>query len=352
MNALIKILHLLPPEAAHNTTLAMLKTRLAPNCAGHDDPVLRTTLWGKTFSNPVGLAAGFDKNAEVPLEFFKLGFGFAETGTVTPRPQNGNPAPRLFRWPHAHAVINRMGFNNKGLDYYCANLAAIAHDPLRSKAVVGGNIGRNKDSTDAVADYVNGLEAVAPYVDYITINISSPNTPGLRGLQNREELTTLLQALVTKRAGLAIKPPLLVKIAPDLDEAACDAIAEVVMNAGVDGLIISNTTIARPTTMPPELAREAGGLSGPPVFAASNSVLERIARLTRGKIPLIGVGGIASAADAYKKIRLGASLVQLYTGLVYEGPALVWQIKKGLAEMLKRDGFVQVADAVGADIKP
>lgn len=352
MNSLIKILHLLPPEAAHDVTIALLKTRLTPAWFMGDDPALRVSLWGKTFPNPVGLAAGFDKNADVALEFFKLGFGFVETGTVTPRPQPGNPAPRLFRWPQAQAVVNRMGFNNKGLDYYCGNLALIQNNALRRKGVLGGNIGRNKDSTDAVADYVAGLEAVAPFVDYITINISSPNTPGLRGLQNREELTALLQALTSKRAAMASKPPLLVKIAPDLDEAACEAIAEVVLAAGVDGLIVSNTTIARPAHMPAALAQEAGGLSGPPVFDASNQILERMARLTQGKIPLVGVGGILSAADAYKKIRLGASLVQVYTGLIYEGPMLVWSIKKGLVDMLKRDGFATIADAVGADIKP
>ncbi len=349
MSFLIKALHLLPPEAAHNATLALLKTGLAPACRVPDAPVLRTTVWGREFPNPIGLSAGFDKNAEVVLPLLNLGFGFVEAGTVTPRPQAGNPSPRIFRWSEQRAVINRLGFNNKGLEFYCHNL--IWAQSNAHSGIIGGNIGKNKDSTDAIADYLLGLRAVSPLVDYLTINISSPNTPGLRGLQNRDELNALLQAIQAERQKLAAQPPLLVKIAPDLDEQAITDIAEVVTQNKIDGLIISNTTISRPAHLPPELAAEAGGLSGPPVLEMSNAVLARMARLTQGKLPLIGVGGVSSGADAYRKIRLGASLVQLYTALIYHGPSLVGRIKTELAGLLERDGFQHVADAVGIDVK-
>lgn len=349
MNPFIAPLHLLDPETAHGVTLMLLKAGLVPVLPHKDDPALATTLWGKLFHNPIGLAAGFDKNAEVVLPLFKCGFGFVEAGTVTPRAQAGNPQPRLFRWSEAEGILNRLGFNNNGLDAYCMNLRG-----LRTRAlpgIVGGNIGRNKDSTDAIADYVTGLKAVAPYADYVTVNISSPNTPGLRGLQNRDELTALLAALQETRRGMDVQVPLLVKIAPDLDEEACEAIADVAMAAKIDGLIVSNTTLARPANMPADLAAQAGGLSGKPLFVLSTEILKRMARLTRKQLPLIGVGGVASAEDAYVKIRAGASLVQLYSALVYQGPWLVPSIKSGLVKLLKRDGFSHVNQAVGADVK-
>jgi dihydroorotate dehydrogenase len=351
MNPIIAGLHLFAPEDAHALTIALLKTGLAPDVSGNDNPVLACSVFGKAFSNPVGLAAGFDKNAEVVHAMLRCGFGFVETGTVTPRPQAGNPLPRLFRWPEQKAVINRLGFNNKGLEVYCENLRRQARRALSVPHVIGGNIGRNKDSTDAIADYVMGFEAVAPLVDYITINVSSPNTPGLRGLQNHDELTALIKALQAKRTARALKTPLLVKIAPDLDDKACEDIAAVALETGLDGLIISNTTISRPAKMPPVLSNEAGGLSGPPVFQMSNAILSRMSALTRKKIPLVGVGGISSTADAYTKIRLGASLVQLYTGLVYQGPRLVAEIKDGLAHLLRRDGFANISEVVGVDVK-
>jgi dihydroorotate dehydrogenase len=346
---LIHLLHLLPPETAHEATLLALQSGLAPSAVGTDDPVLHTKLWGLDFPNPIGLSAGFDKNAAAVIPLLKLGFGFVEAGTVTPRPQPGNPKPRLFRIPSQQAVINRLGFNNQGLSAYVHRLQAMEKDPARRIGVVGANVGRNKDSADGNADYVTGVRAVSPYADYVVINISSPNTPGLRGLQNKAELSVLLSAVAEARMGFSKKPPLLVKIAPDLDDQALSDIAEVVINAEIDGLIISNTTIARPANIPAEVAKETGGLSGPPVFEMSNEILRKMYRLTGGKLPLIGVGGIVSAADAYKKIRLGASLVQLYTGLIYGGPQMLFDIKKGLAELLYRDGFNSVQEAVGKD---
>lgn len=351
----VRLLHLLPPEVAHALTLALLACNLLPPMAREDAPELGIDLWGLHFSNPIGLAAGFDKNAEVIVPMLKFGFGFVETGTVTPRPQAGNARPRLFRWTEAEAVINRLGFNNEGLARYCQRLDAIQNHAWRHRRIVGANIGRNKDSADAIADYVVGLKAVAPLADYIAVNISSPNTVGLRGLQNRAELTVLLTALQSTRSGLPTKPPMLVKLAPDLDDAALQDIAEVAMAANVDGLIISNTTIARPENMPARLRRQEasqlGGLSGPPLFARANHALATMYRATAGALPLIGVGGVASAADAYQKIRLGASLVQLYTALIYQGPVVVASIKTGLAALLRRDGFSHVRDAVGLDAK-
>ncbi|MBI3419101.1 MAG: quinone-dependent dihydroorotate dehydrogenase [Proteobacteria bacterium] len=349
MPSVSRLLHLLPPETAHRFTLLALKCGLGPSAAGKDDPVLHTRVWGLDFPNPVGIAAGFDKNAEAVLPLLKAGFGFVEAGTVTPQAQPGNPQPRLFRLPEQKAVINRLGFNNEGLEAYVARLKALANDPFRQKSVVGANLGRNKDQTDAAADYVTGVRAVSKLADYVVINISSPNTPGLRGLQNKPELSALLAEVQKARRTLASPklPPLLVKIASDLDEAALNNIAEVTLANKVDGLIIGNTTLSRPSGLPPALAQEAGGLSGPPLFSLSNQALRQMYKIIEGKLLLIGVGGIASAEDAYEKIRLGASLVQLYTGLIYGEPELLADIKRGLATLLRRDGFKSVADAVG-----
>lgn len=345
---LIRLLHLLPPEDAHNVTLAMLQTGLALSF-GKDDPILRTRVWDRDFSNPVGLAAGFDKNASVVVPLLNLGFGFVETGTVTPKPQPGNPKPRIFRYAPQQAVINRLGFNNEGLEKYCARFRGFANHPMRKKGVVGANIGRNKDSADAVADYVMGVKAVSELADYVVINISSPNTPGLRGLQNKKELGALLAEVQKARAGLPKKPPLVVKIAPDLEEEALADIAEVTLNYQVDGIIIGNTTLSRPADLATEFAKEAGGLSGPPLFDLSTRVLRQMYRLTHGRMPLIGVGGISSALGAYKKVRAGASLVQIYTGLIYHGPELLFRIKRELPQLLRRDGFSSLKDAVGVD---
>jgi dihydroorotate dehydrogenase len=270
----------------------------------------------------------------------RLGFGFVECGTVTPRPQAGNPRPRLFRLSEDGAVINRMGFNNHGMAIAAQRLAA-----RRGRGIVGINIGANKDSADRIADYAEAFGRLAPRADYVTVNVSSPNTPGLRGLQNKDELTRLLSTLIEKRAGQ--KKPLLLKIAPDLDEHALDDIAATVIASGIEGVIVSNTTIARPA-LKSRHAGETGGLSGKPLFAASTERLRQMRKRLPPNILLIGVGGISSGADAYEKIRAGASLVQLYTGLVYEGPGLVARIKRDLLACLARDGFATVTDAIGA----
>ena len=306
-----------------------------------DDARLKVRALGLDFPNPIGLAAGFDKDVEVPNAMLKLGFGFVECGTVTPKPQVGNPRPRLFRLAEDGAVINRMGFNNRGMAAAAARLAA-----RRKTGIVGINIGANKDSSDRIADYAQGFERLAPLADYLTVNVSSPNTPGLRGLQNREELTRLLAALIEKRVGQARPTPLLLKIAPDLDEHALDEISETVMASGIEGVIVSNTTIARPALKSGN-AGETGGLSGRPLFVPSTERLRQMRLRLSASILLIGVGGISSGADAYEKIRAGANLVQLYTGLVYKGPGLVARIKRELLACLTRDGFASISDAVG-----
>ena len=311
-----------------------------------DDPeMLRVTLWGRIFPNPVGLPAGFDKNAEVPDAVLGLGFGFTEVGSVTPEPQPGNAKPRLFRLLEDRAVVNRMGFNNDGLAAAAARLEARAD----RGGIVGVNLGKNKESPSAVDDYVKGIEALGPMADYLVVNVSSPNTPGLRALQGKAPLRDLLQATRAAVANLARrdKPPLLLKVAPDLTEEDKADIAEVALEVAIDGLIATNTTVERPATLRGRARAESGGLSGAPLLAPSTRVLADLYRLTEGRLPLDGVGGIASGADAYTKIRAGASLVQLYTGLVYEGPGVVGRIKRELAGLLERDGFKSVADAVG-----
>jgi dihydroorotate dehydrogenase len=340
------ILRLFPPEIAHAITIQGLRLGLAGNNIQPDDAILNISRFGLAFSNPVGLAAGFDKNAEVSEAALKLGFGFAEFGTVTPRPQPGNPKPRIFRIPTHRAVINRLGFNNQGLEAAALRVEALRAGRKSPLGVVGGNIGRNKDSTDAVADYVIGAARLSPLVDYLTVNVSSPNTPGLRALQSRRALTELLSAVQKARR---VPVPVLVKIAPDLTEVDLEDIVQAVTETEIAGIIISNTTIERPTNLPPHLAKEAGGLSGPPLFAPSTLMLQRVYRLTRGTVPLIGVGGIANSDDAYRKIRAGASLIQLYTALIFQGPGLIARIKSGLANRLRADGFSHIEDAIGID---
>jgi len=339
------LLRLLPPETAHHLTLRALALGLVPAPGGTPEPLLRTTLWGRDFPNPIGLAAGFDKNAAVPDAMLGLGFGFVEIGSVTPLAQAGNPKPRIFRIGEDGAVINRLGFNNDGLDLVAARLAA---RPRRG--IVGANIGKNRDSRDAVADYEAGIRAFAPLADYLVVNISSPNTPGLRDLQRRHEVTALLERLLAARraAVSGTPPPLLVKIAPDLTEEERADLADVALTSGIDGLIIANTTVARPPGLRGVHAHEPGGLSGKPLFAPSTALLAEMYRRTKGRVPLIGVGGIANGADAYAKIRAGASLVQLYTALIYQGPGLVERIKSELAALLRRDRFASVAAAIGS----
>lgn len=344
----LPLLRLLPPEAAHRASIVALRSGIIPPGSGPDPQSLGIALWGRRFPNPVGLAAGFDKNAEVPDAMLRFGFGFVEAGTVTPRPQRGNPKPRLFRLTEDGALINRLGFNNEGLDVVRARLAG-----RRGRlGLVGANLGKNRDSSDAVADYVAGVRTLATLADYLVVNVSSPNTPGLRDLQRKARLLELIAALRSARAEAATTnpPPLLLKIAPDLSEGERAEIAEAALETGIDGLIISNTTVARPAALKSRRAREPGGLSGKPLLAASTALVAEMRRLTHGRIPLVGVGGIASGADAYAKIRAGASLVQLYSMLVYEGPGLVARIKRDLAGFLVQDGFASIADAVGADV--
>jgi len=344
------LLRQLPAETAHRATISLV--RLAGpflSKAAPEDPRLAIKAFGLDFPNPVGLAAGFDKNAQVPDTMARFGFGFVECGTVTPKPQAGNPRPRLFRLAKDDAVINRMGFNNDGSLAAANNLKA-----RRGKGIVGINIGANKDSSDRVGDYAWCFSELAPLADYVTVNVSSPNTPGLRGLQNKDELAKLLGIMTNARARLfdatpqthGMRKPILLKIAPDLDLQALDDIADVVRGSGIEGLIVSNTTIARPP-LKSRHAEEAGGLSGKPLLEPSTQVLKEMHQRLNGAITLIGVGGIASGADAYAKIRAGASLVQLYTALVFRGPGLVGRIKRELLACLKRDGFAHIGEAVG-----
>ncbi len=350
--AALPCLRLLPAEAAHDLTLRALALGLVRVRAAPPDPILRTRLWGRDFPNPIGLAAGFDKNALVPDAMLRLGFGFVEIGSVTPLPQAGNPKPRIFRLAEDAAVINRLGFNNDGLAIVAARLAARRrHGGAADRSgIVGANIGKNRDAPDAVADYEAGVTAFAPLADYLVVNISSPNTPGLRELQRRREVTALIERLLAARraASPGREPPLLVKIAPDLSEEERGDLADVALTSGIDGLIVSNTTVTRPPDLRGGHAHEPGGLSGKPLFALSTALLAEMYRRTQGRVPLIGVGGIASGADAYAKIRAGASLVQLYTGLAYQGPGLIARIKHELAALLRRDRFASLAEAVGS----
>jgi len=340
------LIRLLDAETAHGVAIRLLKTGLVPAQPVFNPPALSTRLWGMEFPNPIGLAAGFDKNAEVADAMLGQGFGFVEIGSITPRPQPGNPKPRMFRLTEDAAVINRMGFNNQGVEAVAARLGA-----RRRTGIVGANLGKNKDTEDAAADYEIGAARMAPLSDYLVINVSSPNTPGLRALQGRDQLEALVgrtRAALT-RAMPAGAPPLLLKIAPDLAWEDLDDIAAVALDGTLDGLIVSNTTVARPETLRSPLAAETGGLSGAPLFESSTAMLRRVYELTQGKLPLIGVGGIASGSEAYAKIRAGASLVQLYSAMVYEGTALVTRIKHELLDLITRDGFTSITEVVGID---
>jgi dihydroorotate dehydrogenase len=344
------LLRLLPTETAHGLALRALAWGLVPAARRPPATALRTSEWGLDFASPIGLAAGFDKDGVAVEGLLALGFGFVEVGTVTPAPQPGNPRPRLFRLAGDEAIINRLGFNSQGLEAVAASL-----NPHRDHAgVVGANIGVNRDSDDTTADYLAGLGALHDRVDYLAINVSSPNTPGLRALQGRTALGALIGALMARRADLTPpgrRPlPILVKIAPDLDERGKAEIAEVALASGLDGLIVGNTTLAR-DGLTGRYRGEAGGLSGRPLFARSTALLAEMYRLTGGRIPLIGVGGVSGGGDAYAKIRAGASLVQLYTALIYRGPGLVARINHDLARRLAADGFASVADAVGVNTR-
>lgn len=338
-------------ERAHHMAIASLKWGLGPHFRNNADPILRTSVCGLDFPNPVGLAAGFDKHAEVIDAVMGFGFGSVEIGSITPKPQPGNPRPRLFRIPEAEAIINRFGFNSDGFDICLERIKTYRAWQQVPNGIVGINIGKNKESPDAAADYVAGIKIFAPYADYLTVNVSSPNTPGLRDLQTKEALANLLKQVMDVRNTGAKRPPVFVKIAPDQNDEQMRDIAEVVLASQIDGLIIGNTTVSRPAAIPPDLAKELGGLSGKPLFDMSTQILAKMYKLTGGKIPLIGCGGISSGEDAYKKIRAGASLVQLYSALVYQGPHLVRRVNRELAELLRRDGFRFVKEAIGVGYK-
>lgn len=340
----------LDAERAHGLTingLAAWGRAGTPLRRGQGPASLRTTVAGLAFPNPLGLAAGVDKDARAIDGFFGLGFGSVEVGTLTPLPQPGNPRPRLFRLVEDRAVINRMGFNNGGLAAALPRALAAKRGPGTNGGPLGINVGANKDSVDRIADYAHGVAAAAQVADYVTVNISSPNTPGLRDLQHGRELTDLLAACDDARRSAVPRARLFLKVAPDLDHAAIDAVARAAAEHDIDALIVSNTTVSRPPLRSMH-ASEAGGLSGAPLAALARQRLADFRAATGGALPLVSVGGIDSAEEAYARIRAGASLVQLYSALVYEGPGLAARMVKGLTALLKRDGFASVADAVGS----
>lgn len=342
----------LEPEQAHDLAIRALRMGIYPRAPDTGGASLRTTCFGLNFPNPLGMAAGFDKNAEVPAGLIDLGFGFAEVGTVTPLPQAGNPRPRIFRLTRERAVINRLGFNNEGHECVHRRLRQLANNRA-SKRIIGVNIGANKDSENRIADYVSGIARFSDVASYLTINISSPNTPGLRALQAGEDLERLLSETVAARDNAAAEKgrrvPLLLKISPDLTGEGLEAICAAVERFGIDGMIVSNTTLSRHGLQDRKTAEEAGGLSGAPLFERSTIMLARTYQLTGGRVPLIGVGGITTGTDAWTKICAGASLIQLYTGLIYGGFGLVEDILNTLRRSLRRGGGGTIADAVGKD---
>jgi len=332
----------LDAEKAHRATIAALKLRTGTAFPPESPstPALETKVAGLTFPNPIGLAAGFDKDAEVPEQMLNLGFGFVEVGTLTPLPQSGNPKPRLFRLAEDQAAINRMGFNNRGQ----ADARRRLDRRARWGGIIGVNIGANKDSADRIADYVAGVRAMAPVADYLTINVSSPNTPGLRQLQDEGALRALLSAVAEARSEAG--PPILLKVAPDLGEGEPDQIVRVAIQHRVDAIIVANTTVSRPA-LKSRFATEQGGLSGAPLKKLALKALRDFRSASGGEIPLIGVGGISNADDAWERIRAGASLVQLYSAMVYEGPGIARRIALGLADRLEREGIANISELVG-----
>ena len=335
------VLRRLPAETAHRAAIVGLKIA-PPAKAPPSDPRLSVEALGLRFPNPLGLAAGFDKNAEVPGAMLGLGFGFVEVGAVTPRAQEGNPRPRLFRLTADGAVINRFGFNNQGFERAKARLGR------RPSGVVGVNLGANKDATDRIADYVLGVRTFAPLADYLTLNVSSPNTPGLRDLQRREALDDLVARVVAVRDETEPRRPLLLKIAPDLDGGGLEDIIAVALTRRIDGLIVSNTTLARPGSLTSSNRNESGGLSGRPLFEPSTRLLAQAYLLTGGAMPLIGCGGVEDAGTALAKIEAGANLIQLYTGLALKGAGVVEEILAGLAHAVEKRGIKRIGDLVGA----
>ncbi len=340
-------LFLLPPEQAHLVSIKALKSGLLPHCKNAMDLKLQRTIAGLDFPNPIGIAAGYDKNGEVPDAILRMGFGFAEVGTITPRPQSGNPQPRIFRLEQEQAIINRLGFNNQGHE---AVLRRLNGRPSE-KGIIGINIGANKDTDDFVADYVKGIETFASLASYFTINISSPNTPGLRNLQAADALTRLLDNVLGKRDAvgdsLGRMVPVFLKIAPDLNDKELDEVAEVINASALDGVIVSNTTIDRSVLTNSSDGKEQGGLSGKPLFEKSTIVLAKMRQRLSDKLPIIGVGGVDSIDTAITKFEAGADLIQIYTGLVYQGPGLPQQIARGLSDLVAREKLNNIAEIVG-----
>ncbi|HIP23599.1 MAG TPA: quinone-dependent dihydroorotate dehydrogenase [Rhodobacteraceae bacterium] len=345
-NALQKLalpaLHLLPPEAAHSVALKALRLGLAPTPGPVSSPRLATKLAGLTLPNPIGLAAGFDKNAVAVGPLLKAGFGFIEVGAATPRPQPGNPKPRLFRLTPDAAAINRFGFNNQGMEAISARLTRPRN------GIVGINLGANKDSENRAEDFARVLTSAGPHVDFATVNVSSPNTERLRDLQGKAALKALLTGVMDARASLPRPLPVFLKIAPDLDDIALGEIVEVALETGISGIIATNTTLSR-EGLHSAHAAEVGGLSGQPLFERSTRVLARLSQLTEGALPLVGVGGISTPEQAFAKILAGASAVQLYTALVYKGIGLAADLAHGLDALMAKNGIANIADAVGSD---
>ncbi|MEQ1931065.1 MAG: quinone-dependent dihydroorotate dehydrogenase [Parvularculaceae bacterium] len=338
-----RVLRLIDPERAHAMTVRLVASGLAPHTKMEPDSRLEMRLGGLVFPNPIGLAAGFDKNAEVADQMLGLGFGFVEVGAVTPRAQPGNARPRVFRLTEDLAVINRYGFNNDGLETIAARLAQ-----RRKSGIVGVNLGANKESADRIEDFVTGVRRLDGLVGFYTVNVSSPNTPGLRALQGKAALVELLTRVIAARDALEAKAPVFLKVAPDLSDEDKADIADTARAARVDALVVSNTTVARAATLRSRHASEKGGLSGAPLFEPSTRLLGEFHAALKGAVPLVGVGGVATARDAYEKILAGASLVQLYTALIYEGPGLVRRIVTELPALLAADGFKSLGEAVGA----
>ena len=349
-NISLKILRLFPPELAHKITIYSLKYAGYKN-REHDDPILSQHILGLDFPNPIGLAAGFDKNAEVVKSMFSFGFGFVEIGTVTPKPQKGNIKPRVFRLTEDNAIINSLGFNSKGIENVRKNLSKI-QNPYFNNKIIGINLGKNKDSTDDIKDYLYGIEELGNFSSYITINISSPNTKGLRDLQLRGNIEKLIKEIIKKREEISIinKKPILIKISPDLNDDQLRDIALISLANGIDGLILTNTTINRPDILKSKSKLKIGGLSGKPIFEISNTILKKMYNLTNGQIPLIGVGGISSGSDCYEKLKSGASLIQLYTALVYQGPELISNMKNELVYLIKTEGYKKVSEVIGKSV--
>ncbi len=348
-NIFFQLIRNLPPELSHYITLKLLKLNLFKS-KNFEDPILNQHIFGFDFSNPLGLAAGFDKNAEVVNSLLNLGFGFIEAGTVTPKYQYGNEKPRVFRLKKDRAIINHLGFNNKGTEFVKKKLERLKLSTL-SKGIVGINIGKNKDTLNDIDDYIFCLQELGPFAHYVTVNISSPNTPGLRELQNRGRIEKLVQTLQKYQSEMNSleNTPIFFKIAPDIDEEQIRDIALISLANNIDGLVISNSTTERPDTLKSNLTNEIGGLSGKPLFLKSTLILKKMYTLTNGQIPLIGVGGVNDALECYEKIKSGASLVQLYSALTFEGPKIINKILVDLSNLLKTDGYKNIKEAIGKD---